>query len=760
MQRESRRPASLLDELNEAPQTDATREEPDRRPRAPAAERFPAASPQAPRAESEERAPRAEYVEESLRIDDEDPEIFRPLIDVGLVLSTLNRWRWTIIGLTVLGIVIGVLAAMATPHRYTAYTQILVDPRQLKLVERDISPDFLANEAALAIIDSQLALVQSSSVIDKVVEKAGLADDPEFNGQGGDSLLSPVTNLLSILKGGDATSGGEAATAAAARTLRHDLWAERSSRTFIIEIGVTTKDPEKSARLANLVASTFISVQEGLRAETADSASAALSGRLKSLRASVEEAEAAVEEYKAENGLIGPGTRLVTDDQLSAVTAQLADAKAATIAARTRLETMSSADIDSVVSGGVPQRFVSNSLVALRTQYAAKKQEVASLENRLGPRHPKLADARAALQSIKSEIGAELRRIAAGAQADLRQAQDNEQALSDSLAQLKAETVNNSDAGVKLRELEREANASRDIYESFLRRARETGEIGNLAATNVNIISSATPPIQPSSMSRKIIVAMFAILGFVAGLGLAILDALRLTFFGGASPAPAGPERHVFKRRVRRTEGAPATRNPQAPLPAGSTASAASAASPESSESSSKEDEDEMRYYPNTPNGRAWEAPPHADPRYADHARGPAPQHFHQAPAWEQYPVNPQYPDPYWPRSYASDPAPAGYYGAPSYPPHPGAYPVQQYPAPPQAGYAEPYPYSRAASQPYPPFEQPRHDPYWGAPAQQQEAPGAGDSEELHDLRQSVREIRDTVEALMERRTGRRRRSA
>ena len=74
-----------------------------------------------------------------------------------------------------------------------------------------------------------------------------------------------------------------------------------------------------------------------------------------------------------------------------------------------------------------------------------------------------------------------------------------------------------SQASVRLRELEREVEASRDVYQSFLKRSRETEEQETLNTSSARVIGDATVPQRrtfPPAMS------LLAMIGFVFG-GLA-----------------------------------------------------------------------------------------------------------------------------------------------------------------------------------------------------------------------------------------------
>ncbi len=57
---------------------------------------------------------------------------------------------------------------------------------------------------------------------------------------------------------------------------------------------------------------------------------------------------------------------------------------------------------------------------------------------------------------------------------------------------------------MQLRELEREADANRQVYQAFLLRARETGELTNVDTTNARIITSAVAPLErPGPTARS-----------------------------------------------------------------------------------------------------------------------------------------------------------------------------------------------------------------------------------------------------------------
>jgi polysaccharide biosynthesis transport protein len=103
----------------------------------------------------------------------------------------------------------------------------------------------------------------------------------------------------------------------------------------------------------------------------------------------------------------------------------------------------------------------------------------------------------------------------------------SERTLASSLDALKRKSVDTSLAFVKLRELQREVEASRAIYQAFLMRVREMREQERLDTSNVRILSEAQPPqdrIWPPRLLTMLLAALVA--GLLAGAGAAYLAEL------------------------------------------------------------------------------------------------------------------------------------------------------------------------------------------------------------------------------------------
>lgn len=468
-------------------------------------------------------------------------QAWQPMFDPATVLAGVTRSKAIIVATTILGGVIGVGIALSTPKEYTATAELLVDPRDLKLVDRELTQTALPFDATLAIVENQVKILTSRSVLTKVVDELNLDRDPEFNGSFDSGVGQAFSLLKSIVSSQDSASNTRLRYALAADYLYDNLDVERGGKTFVVSVSMRTQNPDKSALIANKVIDVFLKTQGDFQNNTASRASDELNSRLAELRSGVEQAERKVEAFKSQNDLVDAQGRLITDDTIVRLNQQLSNAKAQTIALNAKAQSARSLNVGQIVAGSLPEQVNSGVLTELRSQHATLKQEANRLAVKLGPRHPRLSEVNAQLEGARQEIQAELRRVVSSIQVELKRAVQQEQALASQLAQLKAAQAGVSEELVTLRELEREASAKRAVYESFLLRAREADEQKNINTANVSLISEATPPLEPTGVSRKFIATTGAVLGFAAGIGIGILRGAVESFKRERQPMPRKP---------------------------------------------------------------------------------------------------------------------------------------------------------------------------------------------------------------------------
>jgi len=218
--------------------------------------------------------------------------------------------------------------------------------------------------------------------------------------------------------------------------------------------------------------------------------------------------------YKAQNNFVGTQDTLISDQQLSASNQRLAAARAATLDARAKYDQIESSRRVTADSGAIPEALQSPTIANLRAQYAEARKRYAELSAELGPLHPALRQMEKQVEDLRRTVNEEVDRFATAAKNDLTRARDYEASLNKALDAQKRQSNEMSQAAVRLRELERDVEASRDVYQAFLKRSRETEEQESLNTSSARIIGEATVPQRRTFPPGMSLVAM---LGFMLG---------------------------------------------------------------------------------------------------------------------------------------------------------------------------------------------------------------------------------------------------
>ncbi|MGH6674656.1 MAG: GumC family protein [Xanthobacteraceae bacterium] len=445
-----------------------------------------------------------------------------PQIELLKICSVLWRGWTTILCTTVVCLLLAVLLALIVPHRYTAVTEILIDPADLRGVANDPSPSTQASDTALLVVDSQVRVLTSDDVLRRVVDSQKLAQDPEFVGRPSvlHRLAAPV---LALFGRRDKVATGDPSLAALDALRRHTR-VTRAERTYVVDVAVSSERAEKAARLANAIGQAYLVEQTVVRADAARQVSQSLSGRLSALRESVHQAEERVQQFKTSHNIVDANGHLVNEQQLSDLNNQLAAARARTAAAKARLDEIQAVQKSKLDIGAFPAAVQSQTISALRSQYAEIMRVEAQQTTSLGARHPAVIEIQAQAERIRRMINDEVNRIALAARADYRSAKAGEDLLHRNVDALKQNTLATDAALVNLRELQREVQASRAVYEAFLMRARETGAQEQVDTKNIQVISRADVPLNRTSPPPNTILALGAIfIGIAAGSGLVLL---------------------------------------------------------------------------------------------------------------------------------------------------------------------------------------------------------------------------------------------
>lgn len=450
----------------------------------------------------------------------------------------LWRGKYLILACLLAILVPTILVLQQINPRYTAEARVLVEAPSAgdPLAERTLIIPRMND----AVVQTEAEVISTSMLARRVVDKLDLHNDPEFNAalrkpkavQVFLANLNPINWLpRSWVTGGapqpalSPDSKVDMAQAQVVRAFLSRLDVKVPRRSFIIVIRYTSENRERAAQIANAVAEAYLLDRLEASFEDTRRLTEWLGGRLENLRRDALAADAAAEEFRSRHNLRRKGERQssVNEQQLSELSSRLVLARSELAQKRARYDQLqrllrASGSVDSasdVLQSPLIQR--------LREQEAQRQRELSEAQKKYGDRHPTITGLKADLDALRGKIADEIRRVAESIANDAEATAAGVRALERDLEGLRQQTNVAGEADVRLRELERQADAARGLYEAFLSRFKRETQQEGVQRANARLVSKAEIPTAPSAPPVNAILTMTTLLALSAGVGLVFL---------------------------------------------------------------------------------------------------------------------------------------------------------------------------------------------------------------------------------------------
>lgn len=463
-------------------------------------------------------------------------------IDLGAIGAAIKRRRRAIVLPTLLAFVGVTLFVNVVTPRYTAETQVLLE-NQENFFTRPDRANLPPEQAALVdpeAVASQVQLINSRDLARRAIKKLGLAGDPEFDTLAGG--LNPLTRVL-VLLGVMPDPALESADSRIVTKFLEKLNVYSPTKTRVISIQFTSRNPSLAARAANTVAQLYLQEQSAAKRATASVAADALAAQIADLRTKLSNADAERERYRSQSDLLaGSNNMTISGQQLADINSDLskarsaqADAQAKAQLIRELLRAGKAADVPDVVNNDIVRR-VSDQRFAAQAQLARESRTLLS-------GHPRIKELTAQLAGYDAALKQAAKQAATALENEARIAGARVANLEAVLAQQKKSAgVANGDE-VKLRALERVTQSYKDQLESSTAKYQEAlaRQASTATPADARIISSATRPQEPTFPKKVPYIVFGTVAAFVLAAGYVVASEL-LSGGAVAEQMPAAPE--------------------------------------------------------------------------------------------------------------------------------------------------------------------------------------------------------------------------
>lgn len=424
-----------------------------------------------------------------------------PQIDFAHVFSVLRNRFLMIVAITALFCGASVFLSQLLRNYYVSTVSILVDPEGSRVVEGDLINEGGATEARAL---NQQYILTSVKVLSSVVKSLELSDDPDF---GAAQPYEPdpeqrAQRALAVLQGA--------------------ITAELNKASFVINLSVTSFDPEKAARVANAIAAAYIETRVEMNNSLVRQAATDLSAQLAILEKTVEDGDRAIQAYRAENNLVDVGGRPAAEQQIAETNTEITRISTSIAENEALISELALASSNPDFLRSTPDASLTPAIIELRTRYHTAQEQESVLRASFGELHPSLLNAKARTRAVSALLNKQLKDFTTSLSRNGEKLRSQRDLLRKNLGTLKAGLNENDRAMVGLRELERKLASDRAVYESFLLRTRQLSGQERTTTENPQIISAAQVPLGKSGPKRSLIVAGATMLGMLFGCGIAL----------------------------------------------------------------------------------------------------------------------------------------------------------------------------------------------------------------------------------------------
>tara|TARA_R110000772_G_scaffold268577_1_gene396565 strand:+ start:2008 stop:4260 length:2253 start_codon:yes stop_codon:yes gene_type:complete len=451
-------------------------------------------------------------------------------LNLGIIRNILRRRLWLLLSITAFIVGFGIIITLLQPKIYTAnaVVQLTGSNRELAAKVGNETEPVMAGDAD---VSTQIQVVGSREMARQIVQKYKLAENFMFNPY----TNPPKSGLMKLIGGKQEVLDIRRMSAddrkdmddKLVRYLRSGLSAARIGTSYSINISYQHHNPEIAAMLANAYVTEYAESQVNEKKSATAEATGFLRAKVDQLRDLATADFAAVQNYRVSNGLLSTSGASLTEQDISVYNQQAATAKAEAAADRARLNTALRQLTSGSKGDDVGEALESSVVSSLRSQRGQLVVKVADLRTRYGNRHPELQRAQQELADLDEQIQEEIDRVISNLEARANVSEQRLASLTGTLGSAKGTLVRNNKAMVALDDLERRAEASQGLYESYLARYRETLASSGTERSDARILTLAEAPNFPSSPNIFLNVLFACLVGLGLGLIAAFLTEMQ-----------------------------------------------------------------------------------------------------------------------------------------------------------------------------------------------------------------------------------------
>jgi len=407
-------------------------------------------------------------------------------------LSVLRARRTMVLVIFLSTIALALAWVMLRPKNYTATAPILVDLR----ANDPLAQPTYQSIVPQAYMATQMDIVRSNRVAERVVEMLGLEKDPksteDWRKAGGQGTLKSW--LASDLQTG--------------------LEVKPARESNIINITYTSRTAAEAAKVANAFSDAYLDIALDIKTDPAKKYSTWFDDQLKFARQRLEQSQNALTAYQQRTGVISADGVDMESQRLNELSSQLTLVQG-------QLTDVSNKRAQS--AGSISEAMNSPLINTLKSNIAAQEAKIQEASANLGSRHPQMIRMQDELNAMKSRLGSETSSIGNAIDTAYQVGRARERELTAAVNAQRARVMQFNRHRDELNVLRRDLDAAQKAYEQVSERASQSKLQALTNQTNIQRLATAVEPLEAKGPTTKVALALAAAAGLLLALAGALL---------------------------------------------------------------------------------------------------------------------------------------------------------------------------------------------------------------------------------------------
>lgn len=456
-------------------------------------------------------------------------------VDLLALWRILVKRRATIIGITIVSIIIVAVATFLMTPIYRAELTLQIEREAPKVVALDNAQtgDNTPTGNAQDFYQTQYELLKSRSLEARVnaqLSEIGLSNESGNNSQEaamrdkvaewGQTLKESIYELVGLSSNNNNTSEQANTPIGKLASLdRLTVAPVRNSR--LVDIFYDHPNPKIAAQIVNTWADTFINLNLERRFGSSAYARQFLQEQIAETKIKLEESEKALSEFARQQEIVDvENSKSLQNDQLQTVSLALSAAEQKRIKAELLFRQIS----DTKNPQGTSPVMENILIQQLKQTKALVEAEYQQGLQTYKPAFPAMQQLSGRISELQSKIDQETRNVINSIKSNYEISRNEEAALREKLETLKSSLMDLQNRTIhRYNILKREVDTNRQIYDALLQQYKEVGISSNVQTNNISVVDRAEIPAQPYKPNLRNNTMLAALIGLVIGVGLAFL---------------------------------------------------------------------------------------------------------------------------------------------------------------------------------------------------------------------------------------------